>query len=45
MHTNDTHTELQTILNSMPDISDQLSLQIIQEILKACGIDISKFEH
>ena len=29
----------------MPDISGQLSPQIIQEILKASGVDTSKFEH
>ena len=44
MPANDTYIELQPILNSMPDISDQLSPQIVQEILKANGVDISKFE-
>ena len=41
---NDTHTEIQPISNSMPDISDQLSLQIVQEVLKTSGVDISKFK-
>ena len=45
MPTNDTHIELQPISNSMPDILEQLSPQIVQEILKASGVDISKFEH
>ena len=27
----------------MPDIPDQLSPQIVQEILKISGVDISKF--
>ena len=40
MPTNDTHIELQPILNSMPDILEQLSLQIVQEALKASGVDI-----
>ena len=40
---NNTHIELQPILNPMPDISDQLSQQIIQGILKASGVDLSKF--
>ena len=44
MPANDTHIELQPISNSVPDISDQLSPQIIQEILKASSVDISKFE-
>ena len=42
---NDAQIELQPILNPLPDISDQLSLQIIQEILKASGVDFLKFEH
>ena len=29
----------------MPEISDQLSPQLVQEILKACGVIMSKFEH
>ena len=42
---NDTHIELQPITNPMPEISDQLSPQLVQEILKASGVDMSKFEH
>ena len=42
---NDTHIELQPITNPMPEMSDQLSPQLVQEILKAIGIDMSKFEH
>ena len=45
MRANDTHIELQPILNSMPDISDQLLPQISKEILNASGVDISIFEH
>ena len=41
---NDTHIELQPISNPLPDISDQLSPQIIQEVLKASGVDFSRFE-
>ena len=44
MPANDTHIEFQPISNSIPDISDQLSPQIVQEILKASDVDISKFE-
>ena len=40
---NDTHIELQPITNPMPEISDQLSLQTVKEILKATGIDMSQF--
>ena len=43
--TNDTHTELQPIMNAMPEISDQLSPQLVQEMPKASDVDISKFEH
>ena len=44
--TDDTHIELQPMSNSMPEISTQLqSPQIVQEILKANGVDISKLEH
>ena len=42
---NDPHIELQLITNPSPDISDQLSPQLVQEILKASGADLSKFEH
>ena len=45
MPVNDTHIELQLISNPMPDISDQLSPQIIQEVPKANGVDILKLEH
>ena len=41
--TNDTHTELQPITNAVPEISHQPSPQLVQEILKASGVDISKF--
>ena len=40
-----THIELEPISKLLPDSSDQLSPQIIQEILKASGVDFSKFEH
>ena len=43
--TNDTHIELQHIMNPMPEISDQLSPQLVHEILKTSDINISKFEH
>ena len=33
--TNNTHIELQPIMNPMPEISDQLSPQPVQEILKS----------
>ena len=42
---NDTHSELQSILSPMPDISNQLSPQIIQEVLKASHVDFLKFKH
>ena len=45
MPVNDTHIELQPILNPIPDISDQLSPEISQDVLKASGVDISKFKH
>ena len=45
MPANDAHIELQPILNPMPDISDQLSPKIIQEVLKASGVDFSKCKH
>ena len=45
MPANDTYIELQPILNSMPDISDQLSAQIVQKILKASSVNVSKFEY
>ena len=44
MPVNDTHFELQPILNPMSDISDQLSPQIIQAVLKASGVHVLKFE-
>ena len=43
MPVNDTPIALHPILSS--DISDQQSPQIVQEILNASGVDISKFEH
>ena len=43
--TNDTHIELQSITKSVPEILDQLSPQLVQEILKASSVDISKFKH
>ena len=43
--TNDTHVELQPIMNSIPDISDQLSPQPVHKIFKVSGVDLSKFEH
>ena len=42
--TNDTHIELQPVLCSIPEISDQLSQQLVQELLEDSGVDISKFE-
>ena len=44
LSTNNTHIELQPITNSIPEISDQLSPQLFQEILKASGVDMSKFK-
>ena len=41
---NDPYTELQQILDPLPNISDQLLPQIFQEILKASGVGFSKFE-
>ena len=41
---NNTHIELQPILDPLPDISDQLSPHIIQDILRASGVDFSKFK-
>ena len=41
---NNTHIELEPISNPLPDSSDQLSPQIIQEIFKASGVDFLKFE-
>ena len=38
--TNNTHIELQPIVDPIPDISGQLSPQLVQEILKASGIYI-----
>ena len=45
LSSNDTHIEVQPITNPIPEISDQLSPQLAPEILKASGINISKFEH
>ena len=42
---NNTHIELEPISNPLPESSDQPSPQIIQEILKASGIEFLKFEH
>ena len=42
---NYTGVELQHITNPVPEILDQLSPQLVQEILKASGVDMSKFEH
>ena len=39
-----THIELEPISNLLPDPSDQLSPQVILEILKASGVDFSKFQ-
>ena len=41
---NDAHIELQPILNLMPDISDKLLPQIIQEVLNSSDVDILKFK-
>ena len=41
---NNTHIELEPMSASLPDISDQLSPQSIQEILKVNRVDFSKFE-
>ena len=38
-----THIELEPSSNPLPQSSDQLSPQIIQETLKASGVDFSKF--
>ena len=40
---NDTHIEFHLITNPMPEISDQLSQQLVQEIPKTSGVDMSKF--
>ena len=42
---NNTHIELDPISNLLPDSSDTLSSDVIQEILKASGVDFSKFQH
>ena len=42
---NYTHIKLQPITKPIPEISDQLSPQLVQEILKASSVDMSKFEH
>ena len=41
---NDPHIELHPITNPTPETSDQLLPQLVHEILKASGVDISKFE-
>ena len=38
-------TLVEPISTPCPESSDQLSPQIIQEILKASGVDFLKFEH
>ena len=40
-----THIELDPISHLLPHPSDQLSPQVIQEILKASGVVFSKFQH
>ena len=42
LQANNTHIELEPISAPLPDTSDQLSPQIIQDILKARGVDFSK---
>ena len=42
---NDAHIELRPITNPISEISDQLSAQLFQEILKASGVDMSKEQH
>ena len=44
LQANNTHIELEPISALLPDTSDQLSPQIVQEILKDSGVDFSKFE-
>ena len=44
MPVNVTHIELQPISNPMVTFQTKLSPQIIQEVLKASGVDISNFE-
>ena len=41
---NNTHIELESISNLLSDPSDQISPQVIQEILKASHVDFSKFQ-
>ena len=41
---NNTYIELEPISAPLPNISDQQSPQLIQEILKASGVDFSKFK-
>ena len=41
---NNIQLELEPISASLPDISDQLSPQLFQEILRASGVDFSKFD-
>ena len=41
---NSTHINLETILPPLPNNPDHISPQIIQEILKTCGVDLAKFE-
>ena len=40
---NNTHIEFEPISNLLPDPSEQLSPQVIQKILKATCVDVSKF--
>ena len=42
---NDTHIDLQLIMNPLSEISDQLSPQLVQEMIKASSVDMSKSEH
>ena len=44
LQANNSHIELESISAPLPNTSTQLSRQIIQEILKASGVDFSKFE-
>ena len=39
-----TQINLQTILPPLPDNPDHILPQIIQEILKTCGVDLARFE-
>ena len=41
---NSTHIHLETISLPLPSNPDHISPQIIQEILKTCGVDLAKFK-